>query len=61
MDTLTQNGGIELPQRGGRCRWPRPHWKTHDLRARTVRLVRSGLDLMRGGYIRLLSGRHRRR
>lgn len=37
------------------------HWKTHDLRARTIRLVRSGLDLMRGGYIRLLSGRHRRR
>ena len=37
------------------------HWKTHDLRARTIRLVRAGLDLMRGGYIRLLSGRHRRR
>jgi hypothetical protein len=32
-------------------------WKTHDLRDRTIRLVRTGLHLMRGGYLKLL--RHR--
>ena len=35
-------------------------WKTHDLRDRTIRLVRTGLHLMRGGYLGLLT-RHRRR
>lgn len=29
-------------------------WKTHDLRNRTIRLVQSGLELMRGGYRALL-------
>jgi len=29
-------------------------WKTHDLRDRTIRLVRSGMGLMDGGYRRLL-------
>ncbi len=29
-------------------------WKTHDLRDRTIRLVRSGTKLMRGGYLDLL-------
>jgi hypothetical protein len=29
-------------------------WKTHDLRDRTIRLVRSGMELMRGGYLNLL-------
>ena len=29
-------------------------WKTHDLRDRTIRLVRAGLALMRGGYRNLL-------
>ena len=29
-------------------------WKTHELRDRTIRLVRIGLDLMRGGYRALL-------
>jgi type VI secretion system activator RovC-like protein len=29
-------------------------WRTHDLRNRTIRLVRSGFDLMRGGYRALL-------
>jgi hypothetical protein len=29
-------------------------WKTHDLRNRTIRLVQSGLALMRGGYRELL-------
>jgi hypothetical protein len=36
-------------------------WKTHDLRDRTIRLVRTGLDLMRGGYLKLLSHRRQRR
>jgi hypothetical protein len=29
-------------------------WKTHDLRDRTIRLVRSGVRLMQGGYLDLL-------
>lgn len=29
-------------------------WKTHELRDRTIRLARAGLDLMRGGYLGLL-------
>jgi hypothetical protein len=29
-------------------------WKTHDLRDRTIRLVRAGVGLMRGGYLNLL-------
>jgi hypothetical protein len=36
-------------------------WKTHDLRDRTIRLVRNGLQLMRGGYLKLLSSYRRRR
>jgi hypothetical protein len=36
-------------------------WKTHDLRDRTIRLVRTGLHLMRGGYFELLTHHHRRR
>ena len=36
-------------------------WKTHDLRGRTIRLVRAGLRLMRGGYLDLLRHTHRRR
>jgi len=36
-------------------------WKTHDLRGRTIRLVRTGLRLMRGGYLDLLRHTHRRR
>jgi hypothetical protein len=34
-------------------------WKAHDLRDRTARLVRSGVRLMRGGYLDLLRGRRR--
>jgi hypothetical protein len=33
-------------------------WKTHD---RTIRLVRTGLHLMRGGYLELLTHHRRRR
>jgi hypothetical protein len=29
-------------------------WKTHDLRDRTIRLVRYGLSLTKGGYLKLL-------
>ncbi|MFB6417763.1 DUF2285 domain-containing protein [Bradyrhizobium tunisiense] len=38
-------GGKRIPDRA---------WKTHDLRSRTIRLVRSGLALVRGGYRKLL-------
>jgi hypothetical protein len=31
-----------------------PGWKTHDLRDRTIRLVRAGMELMQGGYLGLL-------
>ena len=37
------------------------HWKTHELRDRTIRLVRTGLDLIRGGYLALLRITTRRR
>jgi hypothetical protein len=36
-------------------------WKTHDLRDRTIRLCRRGLELMRGGYLDLLRHRSKRR
>jgi hypothetical protein len=38
-------GGAGVPERG---------WKTHDLRDRTVRLVRLGVAMMDGAYRRLL-------
>ena len=36
-------------------------WKTHELRDQTIRLVRTGIGLMRGGYLKLLRfpGRYR--
>jgi hypothetical protein len=37
------------------------HWKTHELRDRTIRLVRTGRELMRGGYRALLRIPTRRR
>jgi hypothetical protein len=33
-----------------------PGWKTHDLRDRTIRLVRAGMRLMQGRYLDLLRG-----
>jgi hypothetical protein len=36
-------------------------WKSHDLRDRTIRLVRFGLGMMQGGYRRLLLHPYRRR
>ncbi|QOZ32769.1 DUF2285 domain-containing protein [Bradyrhizobium sp. CCBAU 53421] len=38
----------------GQKRIPDRAWKTHDLRNRTIRLVKGGLALMRGGYRKLL-------
>jgi Uncharacterized conserved protein (DUF2285) len=38
-------GADEVPERG---------WKTHDLRGRTIRLVRFGISMMKGGYRHLL-------
>jgi hypothetical protein len=35
-------------------------WKSHDLRDRTIRLVRFGLGMMRSGYRRLLLYPYRR-
>jgi hypothetical protein len=36
-------------------------WKSHDIRDRTIRLVRFGLGMIRGGYRRLLIHPYRRR
>jgi hypothetical protein len=36
-------------------------WKTHDLRDRTIRLVRYGFSMMRGGYRHLLLHPFRRK
>jgi hypothetical protein len=39
----------------GRARVPTgPGWKTHELRDRTIRLARAGLELMQSGYLDLL-------
>jgi hypothetical protein len=43
----------------GKKRIPDRAWKTHDLRNRTIRLVQSGLALMRGSYRELLRPRRR--
>ena len=45
----------------GAERVPKRAWNTHDLRNRTIRLVQSGVALMRGEYINLLSYPLRRR
>lgn len=44
-------GADRVPERG---------WKGHDLRDRTIRLVRLGVSMMRGGYRRLLLDPYRR-
>ena len=45
----------------GRDRLPERGWKTHDLRERTIRLVRDGVGLMKGGYRQLLVYPYRRK
>ena len=42
----------------GASRIPERSWKTHDVRNRTIRLVQTGLSLMRGGYRALLRRRY---
>jgi hypothetical protein len=42
-------------------RIPERAWKSDDLRNRTIRLVQTGLDLMRGGYRELLRRARRKR
>ena len=44
----------------GKARIPQLGWKTHDLRNRTIRLVQTGVSLMRRDYLALL-GRKRTR
>ena len=43
----------------GKKQIPERAWKTHDLRNRTIRLVKRGLALMRGGYRELLRARRK--
>jgi hypothetical protein len=38
----------------GKVRIPQLGWKAHDLRSRTIRLVQTGVSLMRGDYLGLL-------
>lgn len=38
----------------GPKRLPDHAWKTHDLRSRTIRLVKTGIDLMQSGFRKLL-------
>jgi len=45
----------------GKKRIPERAWKTHDLRNRSIRLVQSGLALMRGGYRELLRQSRRKK
>ena len=45
----------------GRQRLPERGWKTHDLRNRTIRLVQTGISMMRGGYHALLRRAKRNR
>lgn len=45
----------------GPARVPTKGWKTHELRSQTIRLVKFGLRMMRGGYRGLLRPRRRKR
>ena len=45
----------------GAKRIPERAWKTHDLRNRTIRLVQTGVALMRGGYRELLRQARRKK
>jgi hypothetical protein len=45
----------------GKKHVPERAWKTHDLRNRTIRLVQSGVALMRGGYRELLRQSRRKK
>jgi hypothetical protein len=57
LDGRLANESYRAIARGlfGRARIPAgPGWKTHELRDRTIRLARAGLELMQGGYRDLL-------
>ncbi|WP_024342633.1 DNA -binding domain-containing protein [Bradyrhizobium japonicum] len=56
LDGWTQGNSYREIAEGlfGKYRIPSRAWKTHDLRSRTIRLVQTGLALMRGGYRALL-------
>jgi hypothetical protein len=59
MDGGTYRAIAEVLFRKNRI--PERAWKTHDLRNRTIRLVQSGLALMRGGYRELLRQSRRKK
>jgi hypothetical protein len=59
MDGGTYRGIAEVLF--SKTRIPERAWKTHDLRNRTIRLVQSGLALMRGGYRELLRNRRKQK
>lgn len=61
LDARVEGNSYRIIAEGlfGATRIPERAWKTHDLRNRTIRLVQSGLALMRGGYRALL--RHKRK
>ncbi|WP_247453232.1 DUF2285 domain-containing protein [Bradyrhizobium sp. 174] len=56
LDAHTAGGSYRIVAEAlfGKRRIPDRAWKTHDLRNRTIRLVQSGVALMRGGYRKLL-------
>lgn len=56
LDVRTAGGSYRITAEAlfGTKRIPERAWKTHDLRNRTVRLVKGGLALVRGGYRKLL-------
>jgi hypothetical protein len=61
LDVRTAGGSYRIIAEAlfGTKRIPDRAWKTHDLRNRTVRLVKGGLALVRGGYRKLLRPRRR--
>jgi hypothetical protein len=59
MDGSTYRGIAEVLF--GTKRVPERAWKTHDMRNRTIRLVQSGVALMRGGYRELLRRSRRKK
>jgi hypothetical protein len=56
---LARPGG--QPGDVGGPRVPDRDWKSHDLRGRTIRLVKNGIALMRGGYRALLRSPHQKK
>jgi hypothetical protein len=63
LDARVEGNSYRVIAQGlfGAKRIPERAWKTDDLRNRTIRLVQSGLALMRGGYRELLRQSRRKR